>query len=290
LKGDGTVVAWGRNFRGQTNVPPNLTNVVAIGSGASSDQSLAVKADGTVVAWGYPFYVPPDLTNVVAVAAGAAHSLALKSDRTVVAWGGDLYGETDVPVGLTNVIGIGAGYYDSLALDPAGGVVMLDSGDGGALSAPGYFNVILGPPEALAAGAGWRVVETTNTVYFNSNSVTYGLSAATYTLTFHTAQGFLTPANSPLQLVARQTVSVTVNYVNTNLVPGALPTSMSNGVVQLAFSASIGQRYAIERSTNLTEWAALTTNTVGTNGVLRVNDSNLTNDLQRAFYRARFVP
>ena len=79
LKSDGTVVAWGDNDYGQTNVPPGLTNVVAIAGGDA--HSLALKSDGTVVAWGYNNYgqtnVPPGLKNVVAIAGGGDHSLAL---------------------------------------------------------------------------------------------------------------------------------------------------------------------------------------------------------------------
>jgi len=33
LRSDGTVVAWGDNRSGQTNVPPGLSNVVAIAAG-----------------------------------------------------------------------------------------------------------------------------------------------------------------------------------------------------------------------------------------------------------------
>jgi len=50
LKRDGTVVAWGQNTKGQTNVPANRSNVVAIAGGYYS--SLALKSDGTVVFWG----------------------------------------------------------------------------------------------------------------------------------------------------------------------------------------------------------------------------------------------
>jgi alpha-tubulin suppressor-like RCC1 family protein len=82
-----SVAAWGRNIYGETNVPADLTNVVAIAAGSS--HNLALKADGTVAAWG--FYgltnVPLGLTNVVAIACGSFHSLALKSDGTVAAWG-----------------------------------------------------------------------------------------------------------------------------------------------------------------------------------------------------------
>ena len=85
----GEVVSWGSNRYGQTNAPPDLTNVIAVAAGAT--HSLALRADSTVAAWGDGTYgqilVPLGLTNVVAVAAGDLHSLALKSDGTVVAWG-----------------------------------------------------------------------------------------------------------------------------------------------------------------------------------------------------------
>ncbi|MBN8459804.1 MAG: IPT/TIG domain-containing protein, partial [Verrucomicrobia bacterium] len=60
LKSDGSIVAWGSNGNGQTNVPsPN--------------------------------------TGFVAVAAGYYHSLGLKSDGSIVAWGNNDYGQTNVP-------------------------------------------------------------------------------------------------------------------------------------------------------------------------------------------------
>ena len=54
LKSDGTVVAWGDNEYGQTNVPANLTNVKSIAGGAGF--SVALKNDGTLVEWG--LYIP----------------------------------------------------------------------------------------------------------------------------------------------------------------------------------------------------------------------------------------
>jgi len=141
LKSDGTVIGWGDNNSypynnvGPTNVPGDLSNVVAIAAGGG--HGLALKTDSTVIGWGYNHYgeatgVPNPvspyastgqvmiagqvLSNVVAIAAGFIHSLALKSDGTVVAWGWNTNGEATVPAGVSNVVAISAGYYQSLAI------------------------------------------------------------------------------------------------------------------------------------------------------------------------------
>ena len=119
------VVAWGDNDYGQTNVPVDATNVMAIAGGGY--HSLALQTNGTVVAWGCDDSgqtdVPADLTNVVAIAAGYLHSLALQANGTVVAWGDNTDGQTNVPADLTNVVAIAGGGYHSLALQTNGTVV-----------------------------------------------------------------------------------------------------------------------------------------------------------------------
>ena len=78
LKPNGTVLAWGSNDFGQTNVPPDLSGVKAIAAGW--DHNLALKSNGTVVAWGWNYHgitnVPAGLSDVTAVAAKGYHSLA----------------------------------------------------------------------------------------------------------------------------------------------------------------------------------------------------------------------
>lgn len=117
----GTVVGWGDNRIGQVNVPPGLTNVVAISAGEW--HSLALKADGTVVAWGADHGVPSDLTNVVMIAAAGFHNLVMTADGTVRAWGQNDHGQCEVPPDLTNVVALTGGWTHSLALKSDGTVV-----------------------------------------------------------------------------------------------------------------------------------------------------------------------
>jgi alpha-tubulin suppressor-like RCC1 family protein len=125
-----TVVAWGDNTYGQTNVPAGLTNVIAIAQGGM--HGLALNGDSTVTAWGYNYTwttphvyegqatVPVGLSNVTAIAAGYDSSLALKNDGTIVFWGDT--GQTNLPGGLTNVVAISAGELHSL-VEQAGGTL-----------------------------------------------------------------------------------------------------------------------------------------------------------------------
>ena len=84
------VIAWGSYVSGQTNVPLNLTNVIAVAGGWH--HSVALRADGTVAAWGAnnvgQTKVPANLSNVVAISSRSGdHSMALRADGTVVLGG-----------------------------------------------------------------------------------------------------------------------------------------------------------------------------------------------------------
>ena len=95
----------------QTNVPGNLSNVVAVSAGGL--HALALRSNGTVVSWGENWAgqtnVPQDLTNAMAIAAGGAHSVALRNDGTVAAWGDNTAGQTNLSAGWGTVKLIAAG-------------------------------------------------------------------------------------------------------------------------------------------------------------------------------------
>ena len=120
LRADGTVMAWGWNFKGQLGdgsgltelaaspAPvPGLSGVIGIAASGYGYHSLALLSSGAVVAWGENqsgqlgngTVSPPGgcaclgpvavngLTDVTSVSAGGYHSLAALENGTVMAWG-----------------------------------------------------------------------------------------------------------------------------------------------------------------------------------------------------------
>ena len=163
LRADGTVVAWGMNDYGQTNVPATLSNVIAVAAGGR--HCLALKRDGTMVGWGHNYNgqasppgiagvraiaggnsfstavtaggeiiawgngyggavaTPVDVTNATSVAAGQYHGIALRADGTVSGWGDDQYGEATGPMSVSHVTAVAAGHCNSIVLKDNGTVV-----------------------------------------------------------------------------------------------------------------------------------------------------------------------
>lgn len=138
------VIAWevGTGFGigkyGETNVPPDLTNAVAIAAGGF--HNLALKNNGTVVAWGRNIEgetnVPSGLSNVVAIAAGYYHSIALKTDGTIIIWGANNFGQANIPGDLSNVVAIAGSFYDTVALKADGTVLAWGGNNYGQTNVP----------------------------------------------------------------------------------------------------------------------------------------------------------
>ena len=125
LKSDGSVVAWGANFSGQTTVPPILESSIAIAAGGYF--SLALRSDGTVVQWGGGWYLANPATNVVAISAGPADNLAIKDNGSVVFWG-DHSGT--IASGFSNVVSGAIAGGDAFLLDQSGRVFRIQANGG----------------------------------------------------------------------------------------------------------------------------------------------------------------
>ncbi|HWY74409.1 MAG TPA: immunoglobulin domain-containing protein [Verrucomicrobiae bacterium] len=172
LTTNGTVVVWGDNTYGETNVPAGLSNVVSISAGAY--HCMALKSNGTVVVWGSNAYgqtnVPPGLNNVISIAAGAHHCLALRADGTVVAWGYNVDGETNVPPSLTNVVLITAGLFHNLAMTTTGTIVGWGNATNGATVPPAGLSGVA----SLAAGNAFSLALKNNGTIVVWGDNTYG--------------------------------------------------------------------------------------------------------------------
>ena len=81
LRADGSIVAWGYNEFGQTDVPAPNTDFIAVAGGS---HCLGLKVDGSIVAWGRNTTGQTNIqspnTGFAAVAGGYYHSVGLKGD------------------------------------------------------------------------------------------------------------------------------------------------------------------------------------------------------------------
>jgi hypothetical protein len=161
------VIAWGDDSGGQTDVPTDLDDAVAIAGG--DYHSVAIRHNGKLVAWGYDddgqIDVPTNALAFVCAAAGADHNLAITEAGTVVAWGQNDFGQTNVPASVVAALSIAAGDSHSLALLASGAVVAWGDDSHGQTDLPltltgyswydwwtGWHYVPPKPARAIAAG------------------------------------------------------------------------------------------------------------------------------------------
>ena len=268
----GTVVAWGRNDKGQTTVPAGLSGVVAI-AGVES-HTVALKQDGTVVAWGagglgqsdFPHYgqtrVPAGLSGVVAIAAGYWHTVALKQDGTVAAWGRNREGQTAVPAGLSGVVAIAAGGDYTVALKQDGTVVAWGGNGYGQTTVPAGLSGVV----AMAAGARHTVA-----LKQDGTVVAWGYNASGQTTVPAGLSGVVAMAAGEPHTVALKQDGTVVAWGENGTGQITVPAGLS-GVVALA--AGVWHTVALKQDGTVVAWGlnrdGQTTVPAGLSGVVAI--------------------
>jgi hypothetical protein len=176
------VTAWGDNSGGQTNVPANLGDVIAVAGG--DYHSVALHHDGTLAAWGYngdgQALAPTNVLRFVTLAAGAAHNLAVTENGSVVAWGRNDAGQRNVPIGISNlVVSVAAGDSHSLALLSGGTVAGWGDNSFGQISIPQGLTGV----RAIAAGREHSLALRANGTVAAWGYNTYGQATAPRSVT-----------------------------------------------------------------------------------------------------------
>jgi parallel beta-helix repeat protein len=156
-----SIIAWGDNSSGQTSVPANLQDVVAVAGG--DYHSLALRHDGTLIAWGYngdgQTTAPTNTLRFVSIAAGAGHNLAITEKGSLAAWGRNDYGQINVPAAATNgVLAVAAGDAHSIALLSSGTLVGWGDNSLGQISIPQGLNGV----RSISAGRNHNLALRTN--------------------------------------------------------------------------------------------------------------------------------
>jgi hypothetical protein len=80
----------------------------------------------------------------------------------------------------------------------------------------GSLTVSITPPEAIDAGAQWRV---DNGQWENSGSTLQGLSLGEHTVSFKSINGWTAPAVQTATIVPNKTILVTGNYLPLSVTP-----------------------------------------------------------------------
>jgi hypothetical protein len=201
---------------------------------------------------------------------------------TFLNWAGDAAGTNTQLINAASVSG-NTGANNSGNVGPnagsAGGLYNLQLGS---------YQILLGPAPAVSAGAGWEVL-TVNTNFINGAQLR-SLAPGPYTVVFKPVAGYVAPADQTLTITANQTSTLTVNYTSSGPAASFSAATLAGGIFNLTLTATPGQQFALERSTNLVNWTAPATNTANANGVLSFTNNRAANQAQAAFYRAHFVP
>jgi alpha-tubulin suppressor-like RCC1 family protein len=161
IKADDTLLCWGDNGYGQTDVPSGTFKAVEVGT--ASTHICAIRSDDTLVCWGDP---ENGATNAPSgtfkgVTNGHAHSCAIRSDDTLTCWGVEEnqdVGQTAAPLGTFTAVNAGVYHTCAIRSDDslvcwgynASGQADPPAGSFKALDAGNYHNCAVRADDSLA--------------------------------------------------------------------------------------------------------------------------------------------
>ncbi len=260
----GTMVAWGSNGHGQTNVPAALTNISAIASGSSFN--LALPAGGGVTGWGNngqgQISVPAGLTNAVAIAGGFNFCMAI----------GDQVPRADSATFAGHV------NHDLAFALPAAGF------DGTSLNYHIQSLPAAGTLYQYAAGMRGLPISTPNTLVSDPNGqVVFAPAPGTTGSPYATFDFFVndgTYSSAPAPVTVNVGLPAAPQWTNYSFSAG----NVGSGSFNLSFTGDSNATYTVWASTNLLNWVNLGTANENPPGQYGFSDLTITNWPQR-FYR-----
>ena len=171
---------------------------------------------------------------------------------------------------------------DSGTNNSGGGVITIIPSQAITASNPGYMQWQLAPASAVAAGAGWKL-QGDASYSSATNYVRVVTSTNAVVVQFKPINGWNLPTNQAVAVLPGQITTYVAYYTPSNSMLQASATG-------IAITGTVGTMYRIERSTSLANgsWAAVSTNTITTNGFNFVLPKPTTNG--PSFYRAVWLP
>jgi hypothetical protein len=179
-----TIVAWGDNTYGQTNVPLSETNVVALAGGQY--ETIFLRQDGTVGDFSGYFISPITLSllpRVAAISIQGTYDLALGTDGKPVSYDLTYYsGSSDVPAYVTNVVGTAIGNPRLALLDNGTVIGWIPNPNYYYPSDPahilGYITNLSNVIAIATSGGGVNTGSHCLALYSNHTAVAFGVSQA----------------------------------------------------------------------------------------------------------------
>jgi len=184
---------------------------------------------------------------------------------------------------VVNLITNAAMLGDNGTNNTGGGVITIIPNQAISSFNPGYLQFQLGPPGAIAGGAGWKL--SGDAVYSNATNYTRAvMNTNPVVVQFKPIFGWNLPASQSVAVLPGQITSYSAAYT------AGSPLMVANGS-GLGIMGAVGANYRIERKTSLTNvtWLPVSTNTIASTGfnfVLPIPQTNL----PAAFYRAVLLP